>query len=213
MQTYAGRELIRQAFADYARVLARRAGRKAGVAVRAAGGTKSMAGRAAVNAEQLAGLVPATTEFRLYVDGDFADVGQVAFWQGLLKANKWLNAYGYSKSFKELLDYSGTLAPNYTLNISSGHAHDSLTVSRVEARLAATRGHFIAVTTPTKWRQADYGSRAYNAELVATHKANTGRKAFPCPGKCGECRTVKGKNSHACGDKALTGVDIIIAMH
>ena len=156
-----------------------------------------------------------SVDFRLYVDGDFGSVDDVAFWFDFLAVNPWLNAYGYSKSFDELLTYSSNdrkLPINYTLNVSSGHRHSLAAVSAVKA-LSITRGDFIAVQLDAKYSNADYGTAAYNKDLRETYKAQTGRKAFPCTGKCGECRIVKGENSHACGDTTLQGLDIIIAVH
>lgn len=140
-------------------------------------------------------------DFRLYVDGDFASVQDVHFWFSTLRQRPDLAAYGYSKSFHELAGYAAavgddSLPANYKLNISGGHRHSAGMVAAMEA-LPITRGHFIA--TPT----GDH--KAYRAE--------TGRKAFPCPGKCGECRTVKGLNVHACGDARMANVDVIIAVH
>ena len=158
-----------------------------------------------------------TIDFRLFVDGDFADSESVDFWMGLIKSKPILKAYGYSKSFKLLTNWQkngGQFPSNYTLNMSSGH-NASQALIKAAADLPITRGDFIAVQTPTKWKNADYGSAAYNRELVDTYKAETGKKAFPCPGKCDSCRMVKGKNVHACGDSSakMRGLDIIIAMH
>lgn len=156
--------------------------------------------------------------FRLYVDGDFADASHVEFWFTYLQENSWLSAYGYSKSFAELLEHAdggGIMPANYTLNISSGHNHTAQTVDRILA-LPIVRGHFRMVQTPTRWRQSDYGTREYNAELRSTHLALTGRKAFPCPGLCGSCMIAPktGLNQHACGQgTSMRNVDIIIAIH
>lgn len=148
-----------------------------------------------------------TVDFRLYVDGDFDSVATVAFWFDLLRTTPQLKCYGYSKSYTELLAYAktgSTLPANYVLNISSGHNHSADTVAKVKA-LSITRGDFIALVPVAK--------QSTGRDLAAQHRAATGRKAFPCPGECGSCRTVGGQNAHACGDARLAGVDVIIAMH
>lgn len=153
-------------------------------------------------------------DFRLYVDGDFDSVKTVCFWFKLLRDNPTLNAYGYSKSFREILQAAALvhLPTNYTLNISSGHNTSGRELELIHM-LSITRGEFNAVALANKYSTKDYGTPAYNMELRETYKANTGRNAFPCPGKCGECRIVKGENKHACGDSALKDLDIIIAVH
>jgi hypothetical protein len=143
-------------------------------------------------------------DFRLYVDGDFGNVADVRFWFTAIAARPWLRAYGYSKSWREILAYKGALPENYRLNLSSGSKHGTALESRVAA-LPITRGRFIAVKVPYKVTSAMHGDRAHQATLRAAHAS----KAFTCPGKCGEC-TPKG---HACGSSRFAGLDIIIATH
>jgi hypothetical protein len=144
---------------------------------------------------------------RIYVDGDFRDQVDVTFWAFLMRRFPQVGFYGYSKSFSLLLDMHqmGIQMPsNYTLNISEGHnAHD--TVVRRMLALPYVRGHFKGVAIGRRVKSSDHGTRETNAALRAVY----GAKAFTCPGKCGSC-TPKG---HACGSKAFTGVDIIIAIH
>ena len=142
---------------------------------------------------------------RLYVDGDFSSVGDVIFWMGVLLCLPNIKAYGYSKSFDELLAYEGDFRDwptNYMLNISSGHNADEATVERVMA-LPITRGTFSAVKVDHK---PEHGSARTNAAIRA---ASLPAKVFPCPGKCGSC-TGKG---HACGLPQMKGVSIVIAIH
>jgi len=147
-------------------------------------------------------------DFRLYVDGDFKDMAAVRFWMHALMARPWLNAYGYSKSFRELLEFDeftgGVWPTNYRLNLSSGHKHGGETMAKVAA-LPITRGEFVAVEIGRKVRNSDHANRDHQAELRAVY----GKKAFTCPGKCGTC-TPKG---HACGSARFTGIPIIIAVH
>jgi hypothetical protein len=143
-------------------------------------------------------------DVRLYVDGDFSSDNDVKFWFDLIKTVPNARVYGYSKSFKQIMSYTGDLPSNYVLNVSGGHNSSIDTVKTVKA-LSITRGEFIAVRIGSKVRSSDHGKPE---TVKALRQAFTG-KAFPCPGTCGTC-TGKG---HACGMQALKGVPIIIAMH
>ena len=149
---------------------------------------------------------PEGFDFRLYVDGDFANGGDVAFWMQLLDKTPNARAYGYSKSFHALLGYDiiGKWPSNYQLNISGGHNAHPTMITTVKT-LPIVRGEFIAVRIGKKVKSTDHGK----PETVKALRAAFPQKAFPCPGTCGSC-TGKG---HACGMQALKGVPIIIAMH
>lgn len=152
--------------------------------------------------------LPHGADFRLYVDGDFAHGGDVAFWMHTLSMRPDINAYGYSKSFAALLGYDATGAQwpsNYMLNISSGHNASPAMVEHVRA-LPITRGEFIAVSIGKKVKSSDHGTPETNRAIRAAMGAT---KIFPCPGACGKC-TGKG---HACGLPALKGITIAIAIH
>lgn len=142
-------------------------------------------------------------DLRLYVDGDFASVNDVAFWFDLIRGSK-ARVYGYSKSFDALLAYQGDYPANYVLNVSSGHNSSADTVERIKA-LPITRGDFIAVSIGRKVKSSEHGTPVINKLL---RQAFTD-KAFPCPGACGSC-TGKG---HACGMQKLKGLPIVIAVH
>jgi len=143
-------------------------------------------------------------DFRLYVDGDFANVSEVTFWMEALKDRPWLKAYGYSKSWEELLAYKGEWPSNYKLNLSSGSKHDAELKAKVKA-LPVTRGSFVAVDVGYKVTSDMHGDRKHQSFLRKLY----GIKAFTCPGKCNTC-TPKG---HACGSDRFQGMDIIIATH
>jgi len=146
-------------------------------------------------------------ELRLYVDGDFASTQDVAFWMHTLQDMPNIKAYGYSKSFNELLafDKCGFQWPtNYVLNISSGHNHNADTIALVKA-LPITRGEFVAVSIGRKVKSNDHGTIEINKAL----REHSIGKIFPCPGACGTC-TGKG---HACGMPTLKGITIAIAIH
>ena len=149
-------------------------------------------------------------DFRLYVDGDFSSVQDVSFWMELLRVNPTVNAYGYSKSFAELLKYDQQSAwpANYTVNLSSGHNADPVTAALFEA-LPIVRGRFSAVNVGYAVTSAMHGTKEHDANVRKVYAAQTGKKAFVCPGECGSC-TPKG---HACGSKRFQNVDIIIAVH
>ena len=152
--------------------------------------------------------LPHGADFRLYVDGDFAHGGDVAFWMQTLMTRPDIGAYGYSKSFAALLGYAamgGQWPKNYMLNISSGHNSSAAMVEYVRA-LPITRGEFIAVSIGRKVKSTDHGTVETNRAIRAAMGAT---KIFPCPGACGSC-TGKG---HACGMQSLKGITIAIAIH
>lgn len=149
--------------------------------------------------------IPDGSDFRLYVDGDFSSVSDVSFWFGLLLSRPSVKAYGYSKSFTELLSYTGTYPSNYALNISSGHNHSDAMVQRIKD-LPITRGEFRAVSVGFKVKSNMHGTKVVNDAL----RLKSNERIFPCPGKCGSC-TGKG---HACGMlDSLKGRVIAIAIH
>lgn len=167
-------------------------------------------GRAAILAalDKFAPADGIAVDFRLFVDGDFGSVSNVAYWMGAIADRPWLRAYGYSKSWRELLQYAATdgasWPENYRLNLSSGSRHSDA-IKRAVAALPITRGEFIAVSMGHKVKAADHGDRAHQKALRETF----GGKAFTCPGKCGDC-TPKG---HACGSDRFAGIPVIIAVH
>lgn len=143
-------------------------------------------------------------DFRLYVDGDFSSADDVDFWMGVLRQNPAARAYGYSKSFELLAQYSGAWPANYMLNISSGHNASADMVDIVRG-LPITRGEFRAVSIGRAVKSSDHGTAAVNAAL----RAAVPEKMFPCPGKCGGCTGA----GHACGLPHLRGRVIAIAIH
>ena len=151
-------------------------------------------------------------DLRLYVDGDFSSVSDFALWQGIMKDNPTIRAYGYSKSFAEILAYAdsgASFASNYVLNVSSGHNHSDETVKRVEA-LPITRGSFVAVPVPHKGRSIDHANTEHRKLVQSATKANASvAKAFACPGQCNTCTT----GGHACGSMKFKGITIGIAVH
>lgn len=151
-------------------------------------------------------------DLRLYVDGDFSSVSDFALWQGILKERPTIRAYGYSKSFAEILAYAdsgASFASNYVLNVSSGHNHSDETVKRIEA-LPVTRGAFVAVPLARTGRSIDHANPEHRKLVQSTTKANTSAaKAFACPGQCNTCTS----GGHACGSMKFKGITIGIAVH
>lgn len=148
-------------------------------------------------------------DFRLYVDGDFRHLADMAFWFDFLATDdgQKLAVYGYSKSFQVFRRYarSGRTWPNnYLLNISSGHKYGPAIVADIES-LPITRGHFKTIPMNYRINSDMHGDRAHQKRLRAAY----GNRAFTCPGQCGEC-TIAG---HACGAERFRGIDIIIAVH
>ena len=144
-------------------------------------------------------------DFRLYVDGDFTGVADIAFWMKALTARPWLSTYGYSKSWQSFLDYTGIVPSNYKLNLSSGSKYGDDIKDKLKA-FDYVRGEFIAVSIGAKVSTQDHAKRAHQAVLRKAY----GKKAYTCTGKCGDCTPV----GHACGNSdRFKGIDIIIAVH
>jgi len=153
--------------------------------------------------------LPTDIDCRLYVDGDFATLAQVAFWMSAINSRSDLRVYGYSKSWRQLLEYDkigGVWPENYCLNLSNGGNAEHLRGD--VARLPIVRGNFLTVDIARRLA-GKYGTTAYKA-AVRESAANAGiKRPFICPGKCGEC-TPKG---HFCGRPETSGVDVVIGVH
>lgn len=155
------------------------------------------------------------TTIRLYVDGDFANVETVGFWQTQMRKHKTREFYGYSKSLQTLIDYhnlGGTFAPNYRLNLSEGHKYNQTVVEQAK-QLPIFRGIFGMVSLHG-WSgtiyDADHKTTPQaRAEISRRYRALTGKASFACPNRCDTC-TPRG---HACGSARFNGVDIISAIH
>lgn len=152
--------------------------------------------------------LPVGSDIRLYVDGDFDCIQTMKFWFQLLKIRPDLKVYGYSKSWQMFLDYhnSGLKFPkNYILNLSSGSKYDNIGHIRAAMKaLPITRGEFNAVNA---------GKHPEPKTVRQVAKSFGMKKLFVCPGKCGSCLTVNGKNVHACGSMLLHETNIVIGTH
>jgi hypothetical protein len=149
-------------------------------------------------------------DFRLFVDGDFRDVGDVAQWQRVIAARPMLAAYSYSKSWAELVafDARGEWAPNYRLRLSSGSRHSEHSgIARAVRALPCVGGPFVAAGK--KPRDVAYNTAQYRSILREAMAAQGIERYFACPGQCGDC-TPRG---HACGSDRFKGVTIGILGH
>ena len=150
--------------------------------------------------------LPRDISIRLYVDGDFADVEQVAFWIDEIRKRPDLSVYGYSKSWRELLAYNGVWPSNYLLNLSNGgnaeHLRDDV------AKLPIVRGDFLTVGID-KRLAGKYADKAYKTAVRASAKKAGIDRPFVCPGKCGACT----KSGHFCGRSDTNGVSVVIGVH
>jgi hypothetical protein len=156
---------------------------------------------------------------RLYVDGDFSSVKDVIFWMELIASRPDVSAYGYSKSWVELLGahLKGVQWPaNYLLNLSSGSRHPS-NLKNLVSQLPIVRGEFIAVPVASAHihNQAYHGPSnpgfpAYQKAVIASARVSGIARVFVCKGKCGECLP---DGSHACGSVRMKDVVIAIGVH
>lgn len=154
--------------------------------------------------------LPADCTLRLYVDGDFDSSSTLSMWMDLLRQRQDIKAYGYSKSWELLLDYTGLWPSNYRLNVSSGSKYSDI-VKRQVLALPITRGEFVAVPIdiPKMSNNIKYSSTTYKTATRASAKAQGIDRAFLCPGQCGTCT----KSTHACGSELFTDIPIVIGIH
>lgn len=166
---------------------------------------------------------------RLYVDGDFSSVSDVQFWMNELRFRADLKAYGYSKSWAELLDYGrdNKYPNNYVLNLSSGSMHNTPAQREKMAQLLCDDGNtlvrggseknatFTAVPLSKDAKAVlPKGSKAYSHPAYAPAVRAAAlrildQKVFACPGKCDSCRP---DGIHACGDRNFRA-PIAIGLH
>ena len=174
---------------------------------------KSEAGKAILTARFQA--IPSGV-CRLYVDGDFSSKEDVIFWMALVGSRPDVQAYGYSKSWLELIQahLSGIKWPsNYLLNLSSGSRHN-MGLEAIVAQLPIARGKFTALPIArehiaNRSYQGPHkpGWRDYQKAVI---QAADGRRVFVCRGKCGACLP---DGAHACGAERMRGVEIVIGVH
>lgn len=155
--------------------------------------------------------LPTDVDIRLYVDGDFDSMATLEYWFNRMNDRKDLRVYGYSKSWILFLNHEksgGEFPTNYTLNLSSGSKYKQDIRDEME-KLPIVRGNFTAFDIP-----ADIRAKYESMMVREVAKKNGVKRTFVCPGQCGKCMLVKGKNVHACGSKDLMkGVNVVIATH
>ena len=159
--------------------------------------------------------LPMHGDLRLYVDGDIDSYATLEFWHRLLLQRPDLNAYGYSKSWEIFQAYTGPIAPNYTLNLSSGSKYDDAMKQRM-LKLQVTRGEFIAVNGmgTNQHRDMPEAKRSmpwqqWVSQIKTEARAQGHSKVFACPGNCETCTP----NGHACGSERFKGVTVAIGVH
>ena len=156
---------------------------------------------------------------RLYVDGDFKTVSDVIFWMDLIASRPDIKAYGYSKSWLELISCGlkkGFQWPaNYLLNLSNGAKHGP-EIKAIVSKLPIVRGEFIAIPVDKKHISnrayqgpEKAGFREYQKEVIF-NASKLGKKVFVCKGKCGACLP---NGDHACGSDKFRNVSIAIGVH
>ena len=138
-------------------------------------------------------------DFRLYVDGDFANYEQIINWMNLLHKLPKISAYGYSKSlnlFLELSDQGFKFPKNYVLNLSNGGKFDSLHKFLID--LPFVRGNFEGLNIKK------------GTKLSEIKKTYPNKKVFLCPGTCGDCTSI----GHACGNlDVFKNYSIVLPIH
>jgi len=160
--------------------------------------------------------IPEGSIVRLYVDGDFDSMRTISFWFRLLQERPDLRAYGYSKSWQLLRDWSAQGLPtpaNYKLNLSSGSKHDDDKLKDELMRASINRGEFVCVKPKGVHPKgfARFDSPAYHADVRQSAREQFGvDRVFSCPGQCGDCLP---NGEHACGSDRMQGVLIAIAEH
>lgn len=176
--------------------------------------------------------LPHGSTIRLYVDGDFRSIGCVAMWMRLLHSRPDLAAYGYSKSWRELLEYhdrcNGAWPSNYVLNLSCGGDldpnHPPSNINAAAWRLASTkwvdrmlslpitRGWFVSAPIDLNGLAAGfkrYDDSAYHARVRDYLREHHGKRSASCGGRCGEC----GNGKPWCADDRLVNLTIGIGTH
>ena len=161
--------------------------------------------------------LPQSITIRLYVDGDFDSASTVKFWFDALKSRPDLNAYGYSKSWDEIVD-AGALNSwpnNYVLNLSTGGLVRTIDRAGMLA-LPITRGgfHTVKIDYRPKGHNGNIGfdryqDPEYHRAVRAAAKALGILKPFSCPGLCGSCTI----GTQACGDRKFDNVEIVNGEH
>ena len=161
--------------------------------------------------------LPHGSTIRLYVDGDFMSVGCVFMWMSLLISRPDLRAYGYSKSWRELLAYhdrcKGAWPRNYVLNLSTGGnlATDQRSIDRMLS-LPITRGWFVSAPIDVTGLAPGfkrYQDPDYHVRVRDYLRAQHGKRSASCGGLCDKC----GNGKPWCADDRLVNLTIGIGTH
>jgi hypothetical protein len=178
---------------------------------------------------------------RLYVDGDMDSKATITYWMHFCERFPQNKFYGYSKSwglFKSWhTDNGGKWPSNYVMNLSSGTKLERiLTKERFQAVVKEmlslrnpqtghrlVRGTFraleVASKSPGTLKRGKKAAQKWTAHrqevLDEAKKAGirgdfSAKGVFVCPGYCGKCLKNGG---HACGDKRMEDMAIVIGIH
>ena len=177
---------------------------------------------------------------RLYVDGDMDSKETISYWMHFCERFSENQFYGYSKSwglFEQWhKDHNGAWPSNYLMNLSSGTKLERV-LSREKFQAVVKRmlslknpktGHRIArgtfralqvkskspgrslsgkVTPEWNARRQDVLEAAKAAGIRGDFSA---KGVFVCPGYCGDCLP---GGKHACGDRRMQDIAIVIGIH
>ena len=165
--------------------------------------------------------LPSGSTFRLYVDGDFANTHQISYWFHRLNQRPDIIAYGYTKSWADVLEWftmagvnDWDVPTNYVLNLSNGSRYDDDDDMReAMEQLPITRGEFVAVPVHGNYAAgfAKADDKAYHAEVrEVARKLYPDRPVFSCPLQCGTCTA----GTAACADGVrFDNVVVAIGLH
>ena len=165
--------------------------------------------------------LPTGATFRLYVDGDFANTHQISYWFNRLNRRPDIMAYGYTKSWADMLEWftmasvnDWEVPTNYVLNLSNGSRYDDDDDMReAMEQLPITRGEFVAVPIHGNYAAgfAKASDREYHREVrEVARELYPDRMVFSCPLKCGDCTAV----APACADGTrFDNVVVAIGLH
>lgn len=138
--------------------------------------------------------IPQGHTIRLYVDGDFASMADLAFWFRLLFARPDIDVdtndtYGYSKSlhlFDQWAAQGLPFPPQYRLNLSDGSRFDGTELFERVGALPVVRGIFAAVPLAKNYgtNKAKMESREYHAAVRQAIIDRFGRRGVSCQIKC-----------------------------
>lgn len=177
---------------------------------------------------------------RLYVDGDMDSLATITYWMHFCERYPQNSFYGYSKSWAFFerwhKDHSGAWPSNYMMNLSSGTKLERILskadFQKVVKRMLdlknpktghrVVRGTFRALEVKSASPGRSLSGKplpewtSHRMEVLeAAKKAGirgdfSAKGVFVCPGYCGDCLP---NGKHACADRRMTDMAIVIGIH